>query len=241
MQHSLDTRTGNRLLDALTSECLQRLEPHLEPVALDLKASIPPLPHVYFPLAGLISVIARMEDGESVEICMTGREGMYGVPAILTDDPISESAIVPLPGRSLRLGSRLLRKEMDGDGALRRLLLRYIEATLSAVAHSAACNRLHFLEQRCARWLLACHDRAEGDTFPMTHEFLAMMLGVRRPGVTLAARTLRESGLITYTHGTLTVVDREGLEAAACECYRVVRDKFDRVFAVTPLNPAAAN
>jgi CRP-like cAMP-binding protein len=241
MQHSLDTRTGNRLLDALTSECLQRLQPHLEPAVLDLKASIPPLPHVYFPLAGLISVIATMEDGGSIEIGMAGREGMYGVLAILTDDAPSETAIVQLPGRSLRLGTRLLRQEMDTDGALRRLLLRYIEATLSAVAQSAACNRLHLLEQRCARWLLACHDRAEGDTFPMTHEFLALMLGVRRPGVTLVARSLRESGLISYTHGTLTVEDREGLEAAACECYRAVRDKFDRVFAVTPVDSTAAN
>jgi CRP-like cAMP-binding protein len=241
MQHSLDTRTGNRLLDALTSECLQRLRPHLEPAALRLKASIPPLPHVYFPLAGLISVVATMEDGGSIEIGMIGREGMYGVPAFLSDDAPSELAMVQLPGRSLRLGTRLLRQEMEEDGALRRLLLRYIEATMSAIAQSAACNRLHLLERRCARWLLASHDRAEGDTFPMTHEFLALMLGVRRPGVTVAVRSLRESGLITYNHGTLTVQDRDGLEAAACECYRVIRDKFDRVFAVTPLDSAAAN
>jgi CRP-like cAMP-binding protein len=166
---------------------------------------------------------------------------MYGVPAFLSDDAPSELAMVQLPGRSLRLGTRLLRQEMEEDGALRRLLLRYIEATMSAIAQSAACNRLHLLERRCARWLLASHDRAEGDTFPMTHEFLALMLGVRRPGVTVAVRSLRESGLITYNHGTLTVQDRDGLEAAACECYRVIRDKFDRVFAVTPLDSAAAN
>src|SRR5258708_36442955 len=118
--------------------------------------------------------------------------------------------MVQLPGRAIRLTTRLLRQEMQVEAALQKLLLRYTQATLSAVAQSAACNRLHLLEQRCARWLLACHDRAEGDTFPMTHEFLALMLGVRRPGVTLVARSLRESGLISYTHGTLTVEDREG-------------------------------
>jgi CRP-like cAMP-binding protein len=120
----------------------------------------PPLEHVYFPLAGLISVVATMEGGESVEIGMVGREGLHGVSAILTDDTPSEQAMVQLPGRALRLETRLLRQEMQADDALQRLLLRYIEATMSAVAQSAACNRLHLLEQRCARWLLACHDRA---------------------------------------------------------------------------------
>jgi CRP-like cAMP-binding protein len=137
--------------------------------------------------------------------------------------------MVQLPGRALRLKTRLLRDLVQADGALQRRLLRYIQATLSAVAQSAACNRLHLLEQRCARWLLACHDRADGDKFPMTHEFLAMMLGVRRPGVTLAVSALRESALITYNHGTMTVVDRKGLEAASCECHRVIRDEFARL------------
>ena len=129
------------------------------------------------------------------------------------------------------LQTHTLRQEMQADAALQKLLLRYTQATLSAVAQSAACNRLHLLEQRCARWLLACHDRAEADTFPMTQKFLALMLGVRRPGVTLAARSLREHGLITYNHGTISVLDRRGLEAAACECNRIIRDQFARVFA----------
>jgi CRP-like cAMP-binding protein len=118
---------------------------------------------------------------------------------------------------------------MQADEALQKRLLRYIQATLNAVAQSAACNRLHLLEQRCARWLLACHDRAESDRFPMTHEFLAMMLGVRRPGVTLALNSIREKALITYNHGTMTVIDREGLEAASCECHRVIMDEFARL------------
>jgi CRP-like cAMP-binding protein len=130
---------------------------------------------------------------------------------------------------------------MQADDALQRLLMRYIEATMSAISHSAACNRLHLLEQRCARWLLASHDRAEADKFPMTQDFLALMLGVRRPGVTHVAQALRERGLITYARGMLTVEDRQGLEAAACECYRVVRNKFDRVFGPSPVTLAAAN
>jgi CRP-like cAMP-binding protein len=139
--------------------------------------------------------------------------------------------MVQLPGHALRLKARLLRQEMQADGALQTLLLRYVQATLSTVAQSAACNRLHLLEERCARWLLACHDRADADKFPMTHEFLAMMLGVRRPGVTGAARSLQEHGLITYARGAMTVLDREGLEAASCECYGVIQNGLSRAFA----------
>jgi CRP-like cAMP-binding protein len=128
---------------------------------------------------------------------------------------------------------------MHEDGALQKLLLRYTQATLSAVAQSAACNRLHLLEQRSARWLLACHDRADADSFRMTHEFLATMLGTDRPGVTLAMRSLHERALITYNRGTMTVLDRQALEAVACECYRVIQDEFDRAFTASPLASAA--
>jgi CRP-like cAMP-binding protein len=228
MQLSSNMKTGNRLLDAMPPESVERLQPHLEPFALVLAEPVEPTEHVYFPVAGMISVVATMQDGDSVEIGMIGREGMCSVSAILSDDAPFQNAMVQLPGRALRLKTRLLRQEMEADGAVQKLLLRYTQATLSAVAQSAACNRLHLLEQRCARWLLACRDRADADKFPMTHEFLAMMLGVRRPGVTLAARSLQEHGLITYNHGTMTVVDRQGLEAYSCECHRVIRDEFAR-------------
>jgi CRP-like cAMP-binding protein len=231
MQRSTDTKTGNRLLDALPPQSIERLQPHLEPFELVLAGPVPPAEHVYFPISGLISMVATMKDGASAETGMVGREGMYSVSAILSDDTPFQSATVQLPGRALRLKTRLLREEMQAAGALQKLLLRYTQATLSAVSQSAACYRLHLLEQRCARWLLACRDRADADTFPMTHEFLALMLGVRRPGVTLAVRALQENGLITYNHGTMTVLDRQGLEAVACECYRVIHDELDRVFA----------
>ncbi len=229
MQRSSTTKTGNRLLDAMPPENLESLRPHLEPTDLVLAEAVPPGEHVYFPLAGLISVVATMADGTAVEVGMSGREGMYSISAILSEDAPFQAAMVQLPGHALRLKARLLRQEMDAEKAVRTLMLHYSLAFVSAVAQSAACNRLHLLEQRCARWLLACRDRAEGDTFPMTHEFLAMMLGVRRPGVTLAAQALQEHGLITYNHGTMTVLDRQGLERATCECYGTIEREFARL------------
>jgi CRP-like cAMP-binding protein len=229
MQRSSDTKTGNQLLDSLPPESLERLRTHLEPIELVVADAVDPSEYVCFPVTGMISVVATMQDGDSIEIGMIGREGMYSVSAILSDDSPFQNAMVQLPGHALRLRTRLLRQEMQADEALQKRLLRYIQATLNAVAQSAACNRLHLLEQRCARWLLACHDRAESDRFPMTHEFLAMMLGVRRPGVTLALNSIREKALITYNHGTMTVIDREGLEAVSCECHRVIRDEFARL------------
>src|SRR6266481_8604368 len=231
MNRSSSTNAGNRLLDTLSPAVLARLRPHLEPVELVMGEPIDRADHAIFPIAGMISVVATMEDGDSIEIGIVGREGMYNVSTILGDDRPPENAMVQLPGRALRMSAHLLRQEMQADGALQKILLRYARATLSAVAQSAACNRLHLLEQRCARWLLAFHDRAETDSFRMTHEFLAMMLGVRRPGITFAARSLHEQGLISYNHGTMTVIDRQGLEAAACECYRIIRDEFARVLA----------
>jgi CRP-like cAMP-binding protein len=229
MQRSSDTKTGNQLLDSLPPESLERLLTHLEPIELVVAEAVDPSEYVCFPVTGMISVVATMQDGDSIETGMIGREGMYSVSAILSDDSPFQTAMVQLPGRAFRLRTRLLRQEMQADEALQKRLLRYIQATLNAVAQSAACNRLHLLEQRCARWLLACHDRAESDRFPMTHEFLAMMLGVRRPGVTLALNAIREKALITYNHGTMTVVDREGLEAASCECHRVIMNEFARL------------
>ena len=224
---------GNRLLDALSPDALDRLGPELETVSLAANQTIhepgETTQHVWFPTHGMISMVAMMNDGESVEIGMIGREGMFGVSAILGDDTPSQRAMVQLAGAGVRMKSETLRQEARANAPLQALLLRYVQATLSTVAQSAACNRLHLLEQRFARWLLSAHDRAEGDTFPMTHEFLAMMLGVRRPGVTVAAQSLQAGGLISYNHGTMTILDRKGLEAVSCECYRFVQAEFDRL------------
>jgi CRP-like cAMP-binding protein len=150
---------------------------------------------------------------------------------VLGDDKPSQRAMVQLAGATLRMPSSVLQAEVEANATVRALLLRYVQATLTTAAQAAACNRLHALERRFARWLLSVHDRAEGDTFPMTHDFLAMMLGVRRPGVTVAAQSLRDGGLIAYNHGTMTIVDRDGLEAASCDCYQFIQDELKRLVA----------
>ena len=222
---------GNRLLDALPQAVRERLS--LESVALNPNQIIHEAgaiaEHVFFPTSGLISMIASVGNGLSVEIGMVGKEGMFSVSSILGDDRPSHPAMVQLPGRALRMKSAELQREAQAHPALLGLLLRYSQTILTTAAQTAACNRLHLLEQRCARWLLSAHDRAEVDTFPMTQEFLAMMLGVRRPGVTIAAQAFEADGLITYNHGTLTIVDRSGLEAASCACYRFIQDEFARL------------
>jgi CRP-like cAMP-binding protein len=226
-------KIGNRLLDALSPAVFARLLPQLEAHELVLGQEIhapgDTAEFAYFPTSGLISVVATMNDGASVEIGVAGKEGMFSVAIILGDDAPSQRAMVQLPGKALRLKARRFRQAMQADAATHTMLLRYAMATLSAVAQTAACNRLHNLEQRCARWLLTAHDRAGDNRFPLTHEFLAMMLGVRRPGVTLAAQSLQSAGLITYFHGIMTVLDRKALETTACECYRAIQDEFDRL------------
>lgn len=228
---SRNLNSGNRLLDALPQAARERLR--LEAVALKPNQTIHEggaiAEHVFFPTSGLISMIAGVANGLSVEIGMIGKEGMFNVASILGDDHPSHPAMVQLPGSALRMKSAVLRREAQANPALLGLLLRYGQVILTTAAQTAACNRLHLLEHRCARWLLSAHDRAETDTFPMTHEFLAMMLGVRRPGVTIAAQAFEADGLITYTHGAMTIIDRPGLEAASCKCYRFIQDEFVRL------------
>jgi len=235
---SLDVGSlGNRLLDAMPSDVLHNIRPHLELVALAANQTVhepgEATEYVFFPTRGLISLVAVLDDGESVEVGMVGKEGLYGVSVFLGDDRPVQRAMVQLAGSALRISSRLFQHEVQSNAALQSLLLRYVQVTLTTAIQAAACNRLHKLEQRFARWLLAAHDRAEAATFPMTHEFLAMMLGVRRPGVTIAAQSLQADGVITYNHGTMTIVDRNGLEAASCECYRFVQGEFARLLGPT--------
>jgi CRP-like cAMP-binding protein len=225
--------TGNRLLDVLSPSAFARLRAHLQPCVMHSGETIHNPGHaaeyVYFPICGVISVVATMSNGASVEIAMIGREGMFSISAILGDAYLLQSAIVRLPGSGLRVKRFLFQQQSKADPAMQAMLLLYAQATLSAVAQSAACNRLHKLQQRCARCLLTAHDRAEHDTFPMTHEILALMLGVRRAGVTIAAQALQRDGLITYNHGAMTLHDRDGLEASSCECYRAIQDEFERL------------
>jgi CRP-like cAMP-binding protein len=223
--------SGNRLLGAVPRNVCERLR--LEPVVLNASQTIHKpgtiAEHVFFPTSGMISMIASGGNGRSVEIGMVGSEGMFNVASMLGDDHPSHGAIVQLPGSALRTTAEALRREAQANATLLRLLLRYGQLVLTTAAQTAACNRLHPLEQRFARWLLSAHDRAGADTFPMTQEYLAMMLGVRRPGVTIAAQVFQADGLISYSHGTMTIVDRAELEVASCSCYPFLKNEFKRL------------
>jgi CRP-like cAMP-binding protein len=223
----------NRLLAALPAEDLARVWPRLEPVELTVRQVIQapeePITAVYFPESGWVSMLALLADGGAAEVGVIGREGMAGLPLLFGADMSSVEGLVQAPGPALRLSAVAFREELEHIPALRTLLLRYALAFQEQVAQTAACNGRHVLEQRLARWLLMAHDRAEGDEFPMTQDFLAMMLCVHRPGVTVAARMLQQAGYIRYGAGHITVADSSGLEEVACECYGTVRRQFERL------------
>ncbi len=230
-QHQPLIRNG--LLAALPPEDLARLRPGLRPVELPFDQTLYPadgtVEAVLFPESGMVSLLATLEDGEQVEVGIAGREGLIGLPLVFGDDRSLVEARVQQEGTALRMDAAALRDGMGGSVALRGLLNRYVLAFQAQVTMTAACNARHAIEQRLARWLLIAHDRAGADEFPMTHEFMAMMLGVRRPGVSLAAGVLQKAGLIHYVRGRMAVTDRPGLEAASCECYHVARREFGRL------------
>jgi CRP-like cAMP-binding protein len=227
-------RPRNRLLAALPPDDLAWLWPRLEPVDFSHRAVLhapdEPLTAVHFPETGWVSMLATLENGDAAEVGLVGREGMVGLPLLLGADRSPFEAMTQAEGSGLRLSAGAFQEALGRSVALRTLLLRYALAFTAQVAQTAACNGRHHVEQRLARWMLMAHDRAEGDSFPMTHEFLSMMLGVRRAGVTVAAGALQRAGLIRYERGRMTVTDRAGLEAGACDCYEVVRREYDRLF-----------
>lgn len=221
----------NHLLAALPSGVLTQLLPRMQPVVLELRmvlyAPETPIGAVHFVEAGWVSMIARLEDGLSAEVGLVGREGMAGLPLVFGVESSSVvEALVQGPGMALRMEAGAFRHALDEHPSLRALLFRYGEFMRVQVTQTAACNGNHNLEQRLARWLLMTHDRANGDRFLMTHEFMATMLCVHRPTITVAARILQRAGLIRYGSGEITVVDRPGLEAAACECHGMVRRQY---------------
>jgi CRP-like cAMP-binding protein len=170
-----------------------------------------------------------MEDGDAAEVGLAGYEGMVGLPVLLGADHDDIEAMVQMPGTALRMDAQAFREELERIPAFRTLLLRYALVHHGQVVRTAACNGRHHIDQRLARWLLMAHDRASGDEFPMTHEFLSLMLGVRRAGITVAAGTLQKAGFIRYDRGRIEVTDRPGLESVACECYGIVRRAQDQL------------
>jgi CRP-like cAMP-binding protein len=189
-----------------------------------------PIERVIFPLDGVFSLISLMDDGRGVEIATVGNEGFVGLPVFLQAARTSaHRAIAQIPGRGLCLTPVALSELAGHNGDLQGAMLRYAQTLITQIAQGSACNRLHSVEQRCTRWLLLTHDRVGRDEFPLTQDFLGQMLGVGRPAVNAAARTLQDAGLIRYSRGRITILDRAGLEAASCECYAVIRDELRRL------------
>jgi CRP-like cAMP-binding protein len=224
----------NCLLAALPAPVFSRLRRHLEPVALSFKDILhepgQPITHLYFPTSGLISYLCATDERRgSIEVGVVGREGMTGLPILLDVEASIARSLVQIPGAALRIRAEKFRHVLHRDRILHNRLLRYVHVFLAHLTHCVACNSLHPVEKRLCRWLLTVHDRIGTDRFPLTHEFLAAMLGVRRATVTDAARRLRQGGLIHYGGGQLIVLDRQGLEATVCGCYRRVQEEWSRV------------
>lgn len=223
----------NRLLSALPASELERLRAHLELVPMQLGEVIYESGSkqnlVYFPTDSIVSLLYVTEDGASAEIAVVGNEGMVGVVLFMGGETTPSRAVVQSEGHAYRMNGRYLKDEFNRGGALQYLLLRYTQALLTQMAQTAVCNRHHSLEQQLCRWLLLSLDRLNSNELLMTQELIANMLGVRREGVTEAAGKLQNLGVIRYARGRITVIDRLGLEAHACECYEVVRREFDRL------------
>jgi CRP-like cAMP-binding protein len=235
---SAERAARNLLLQLLPPEEYDALEPDLEHVALELGTVLAepgqPPRHVYFPATCVVSVVSVSDGANGVEVGTIGNEGMAGISVFLDAAPPPDRTFVQVAGEAWRIPVDRFTDSAERLPGLQRLLRRYTHAYLVQVSQTAACNRLHDIEQRCARWLLMTHDRVErAPRFALTQEFLAIMLGVRRASVSEAAGALQARGLIEYSWGKIAVLDRAGLEAAACECYGVVRDHFARTFGLS--------
>ena len=221
----------NRILRALGKSEYEALEPHMELLRLPMGRIVheaeQEMEYVYFPNHGVISMLTVLENGDVIEIATVGNEGMADLSVFLGLRVSHSRLLVQIPGDTLRMHRDVFIDYVSRFDSLRVALGHYMVAMFTQVSQSAACNRLHPVEERAARWLLMTHDRVDSDTFPITHDFLASMLGVRRPSVTLAAGILQKAGLIRYSRGRLTILDRDGLEEASCECYEIVRSQFD--------------
>jgi CRP-like cAMP-binding protein len=234
---NIKAREKNRLLCRLGAEDTQRLRAHLQSVPFEYKKVLyeagRPFDFVYFPVSGVTSMLKTMEDGSSGEVGTTGNEGMVGLPLLFGEPTGSTSVHVEVPGDGLRMPARIFRDALARSPAMQTLMRRYSYAVFNQVSQLVACNRLHGVEQRCARWLLMAQDRAIGNDFMLTHEVLSLMLGVRRSSVTVAAGHLSDAGLIEYRRGRMKILDRPGLRQRSCECYEAIQQEYDRAFGET--------
>ncbi len=223
----------NRLLAKLPPDSFERLEPHLEHIALDRHGRlIEPgkvTEYVYFPELGMISLIVLLEGGATTEAGLIGNEGLVGIILALGSGQTTGEAIVQIPGVALRMPTAVLRQALGRDATLRTLVFVYLQALFVQVSQSVACNVHHQLRQRLARWLLTANDCSGSDEVTLSHESLSMMLGVQRQTVTSALGELKDTGIVATGHGRITIVDRKKLEGASCECYFAVRREYDRL------------
>jgi CRP-like cAMP-binding protein len=228
-----NTAKDNRLLAALPEEDYQALLPHLErvdlPLGMALYESGGVQGHVYFPASSIVSLLYVLKDGSSAEIAVTGCEGLVGIALFMGGETTPSRAVVQSAGCGYRIKAVALKKRFDEGGALQFLLLRFTQALITQMTQTAVCNRHHAVDQQLCRWLLLSLDRLPANDLVMTQELIANMLGVRREGVTEAAGKLQAAGLIEYSRGRITVLDREQLEARVCECYAVVKKEYDRL------------
>lgn len=224
---------ANMILAGLPDEEYGELRSQLEHTPTPAKAVLfrrdEEIRHVYFPLSGCHSVLAVMQDGAAVEVGTIGNEGLSTVDVLTGSTVATETTVCQIPGHSLRMPTAQFQRAIEVHPTLRRLCFRFLQAYLSHISQSVACNRLHSTEERFARWILASHDRVGADEFQLTQEFLADMLGVHRPSVTLIARRFQQAGLLDYRRGVVRIMDREGIEEAACECYFEVKRQIGRV------------
>jgi CRP-like cAMP-binding protein len=223
----------NHLLSVLPKTEWERIAPHLVELDMPLGEVVyesgDRLDYVYFPTTAIVSLLYVMEDGASAEIAIVGNEGLIGIALFMGGETTPSRAVVQSAGQAYRLGAHILKEEFHRAGPVQRLLLRYTQALITQMAQTAVCNRHHSIDQQLCRWLLLSVDRLPSNELRMTQELIANMLGVRRSGVTEAAMKLQDAGLIRYSYGHIEVIDRPGLEARVCECYRVVRREFDRL------------
>jgi CRP-like cAMP-binding protein len=224
---------ANRLLGLLSAKDYGRLRPHLRRIPLGYRQSLyrarQRIEFVYFIETGVGSLVNTMKDGRAAEVGTIGNEGVVGLPLLLDDDRAPTSVYVQVPGAGLRMKAAAFAQELAKSASMRKVMLRYAHALFNQVAQSAACNHFHSIERRCCRWMLMTRDRMQSDEFLLTQEFLAMMLGVHRSGVSAAAGALQKKGLIRYRRGIVTILDYRGLKRLSCECYGISKREFDRL------------
>jgi CRP-like cAMP-binding protein len=232
MMPQLSPCSRNLFLSALPEAEYNHLKPHLELLEMKLGTVVhepnEPIRYVYFPENAIVSIVTYLEDGSNIETGLIGHEGIGGIGVILSDQVSPREATIQLAGRCLRMKAQAFKEAFQYGGELNRLALRVVVAFIGQASQNAACTNHHRIENRLARWLLMIHDRVEGDDLRITQEYIAQMLGVHRPSVTESAVKLQEKSLIKYARGRITVLDRDGLENASCECYRIIKDTYDK-------------